>query len=304
VSQREGIDWNNLRYFLAAARAGSLTGAARALGVEHSTVGRRLTTLESALGAPLLTRSPDGLALTSIGAQIVALAEEMERAALAVHQVVTSHQTQVRLATPSVFSRILAPHIGAFHAAHPHVTIEILSGSRVADLKRSEADLAIRSGTIVDDDLVVKKLGELGWSLYASDAYLARRPGPSDPHELRGHDLVGFEASVSGMGGAAWLERYSEGAHIAMRCREVSDVMAACLAGLGLAVLPCAFAELEPSLRRLTPEHLASSHLSLVCRKEAQLTAPVKAVFRFIADVMQTLLGHKPAGAKGSRKQL
>jgi DNA-binding transcriptional LysR family regulator len=301
VGQPERLDWDNLRFFLAAAKAGSLSGAARVLGVEHSTVGRRLNALENALGAPLLTRSPDGLALTSIGAQVVALAEEMERAALAVQQVVTARQTQVRLATPSVFSRILAPHIGAFHAAHPHVTIEILSGSRVLDLKRSEADLAIRSGTIVDDDLVVKKLGELAWSLYASDAYLARRPGPSDPRELRGHDLIGFEASLSGVGAAVWVERYGEGARITMRCREVSDLLVACLDGLGLAILPCPLAELEPSLRRLTFEHLFSSQMILVCRQEALLAAPVKTVFRFIADVMRTLLEKKTGGVKGGR---
>src|SRR4030095_8855507 len=107
-------------------------------------IGRRLTALEEAMGAPLLTRSPEGLTLTELGQQLVPVLEQMERAALAARELVASRKTRVRLATPSGFGRIIAPELAAFQAQHPDVTVELLGGSRMVDLKHSEADLAIR----------------------------------------------------------------------------------------------------------------------------------------------------------------
>ena len=285
------IDWNDVRYFLAAARAGTLAGAARALGVEHSTIGRRLTALEEALGAPLFTRGSDGLALTALGQKLVPLAEEMGRAAGALAERAGSQKTLVRLATPSGFGRYINPQLGAFHAQHPTVTIELVSGSRPVDLKKSEAELAIRMGPLDDDELVVRKIADVGWSLYAADAYLARRPAPADPRALAGHDLLGFETSLSGVPGAQWIEEHGRGANVIMRCREMTDLVAACVAGLGLAVLPCMATEGEPALRRLTLEVLGTRRLSLVHRKEVLVAEAVKAVIQF---VLQVLSKHAP----------
>jgi DNA-binding transcriptional LysR family regulator len=286
VAHPDGLDWNDLRYFLAAARARSLAGAARALGVEHSTIGRRLTALEEGLGAPLLTRSPDGLKLTALGETMLPLAEQAERAISAVKDAAAGQVTRVRLATPSGWGRIIAPHLAAFQAAHPQVSIDLISGSRLVDLKKSEADLAIRQGTADDPDLISKKLGETGWSLYAADSYLARHPAPSDPRQLVGHEVLGFDDTLAGVPGAQWLDQHGAGAHIVMRCRELADVLAACVAGIGLALLPCMAAELEPSLRRLTKEVLGTRRISLVYRKEVLLSEPIKAVIQFVTDVM------------------
>jgi DNA-binding transcriptional LysR family regulator len=294
VAKPDEIDWNDLRYFLAAARAKTLAGAARALGVEHSTIGRRLTTLEETLGASLVTRGPEGLALTAVGRKVVPLLEDIERVVLAAKELAASEKTRVRLATPSGFSRILSPHLGAFQAQHPGVTIELMGSSRMVDLKKGEADVAIRQGPSEDEDLVAKTIGDVQWSLYAADTYLGRHPAPVDPRELAGHDLLGFEAQLSGVPGARWIEQHGKGANIIMRCREVSDMLAGCVAGIGLAVLPCTATASEPSLRRLTGEVLGNSKLCIVYRKEVLLAEPIRAVIEFVTAVMRDYLQSIP----------
>ena len=287
MARPDDVDWNDLRCFLAAARAGSLAGAARAMGVEHSTVGRRLAALEEAMGAALVTRSPEGLALTAAGKQLLPLVEEMARAAQAGKEALASARTRVRLATPSGFGRVLAPELMTFQAQHPDVTIELSSASRMVDLKKGEADVAIRQGPSADEDLVARTIGDVEWSLYASASYLQRHPAPSDPRDLVGQDLLGFEERLAAVPGARWLERHGKGANVVMRCGELADTLSACVAGIGLAVLPTTAAALEPSLERLTGESLGTSKLYVVYRKESLLSEPVKAVIEFVTQVMR-----------------
>src|SRR5262250_1812616 len=146
------LDWSDLRYFLRAAQAGTLAGAARAMGVEHSTIGRRLSALERTLGAPLVIRSPDGLHLTPLGASLVPLVEGVERAVLAVHGRATQSDARVRLAMPTGFTALFSANLARLREAQPHLTLELITGSKLVDLKHGEADLAIRSGLVTDLD--------------------------------------------------------------------------------------------------------------------------------------------------------
>ena len=287
MSASEGMDWNDLRYFLCAVRARTLAGAARALGVEHSTIGRRLKGLEEALGVPLLTRSADGLKLTAIGERVVPLVEELERGVRAIQELVTDQRARVRVATPTGFGRVLSPQLVAFQAKHPNITIELLASSRMVDLKSGEADLAIRQGPSSDEDLIARKIADVAWSLYASDAYLARHPAPGDPRELAGHDLLGFETTLANVPGARWIEEHGQGANVIMRCRELTDIISACVAGIGLAVIPCMAAAPEPALKRLTKEVLGTRPLSIVYRKEVLVAEPVKTVIAFVEEVLR-----------------
>lgn len=292
MARPEDVEWDQLRYFLAAIRAGSLSAAARALDVEHSTIRRRLLALEQTLAAPLFNRSPDGLTPTPLALELTPLLEEMERAAHAITERVRSRKTRVRLATPSGFGRLLGPHLGEFHTAHPDVILEILGSSRPVDLKRGEADLAIRQGPIVeDDDLVCRPIGDVGWSMYASDAYLQRHPAPADPRQLAGHDLLGFETSISKVPGARFIEEHGAGSNIILRSRELIDLLDACQAGLGLAVLPCLAAIGYPGLRRVTPEVFSTSRLNLVFRKEVLVSEPVKSALEFVTGVLREYAG-------------
>jgi DNA-binding transcriptional LysR family regulator len=287
MTRHEELDWNDWRYFLRAAQAGTLAGAARAMGVDHSTVGRRLSALERVLGAPLVIRAPDGLHLTPLGTSLVPLAEEVERAVLAAYGQASHRQTRVRLAMPTGFTRLFSANLERLRLAHPRLIMELVTGAKPVDLKRGEADLAIRTGPVVDEDLIVRPLGESGWSLYAAPAYLARRPAPIDLNDLSGHDLIGFDPTLSAVPAALWIEQRTRGATVVLRSREMSDMQAAALSGAGLAVLPCVGADEETGLVRLTARVLATRNVSLVYPREARLSPTVQAVIRFVLDVMR-----------------
>jgi len=283
----DDLDWDDLRYFLRAVQARTLAGAARAMGVEHTTIGRRLSSLERSLGVPLVLRGPEGLQLTPLGEKVAPRVEELERAVLAVRELVASEKARVRLAVPSGFTTFFTTGIAQLCRDNPGLSLELVSGARPVDLKKGEADLAIRSGPIADKDLVARKLCESGFSLYASEAYLARRPAPRDPNDLTGHDVIGYDASLAAVPAAKWIEERAAKATVVLRSREMTDMLTATLGGVGLAVLPCSLGDAEPALRRLTPKVLATRTLSLVYRREARLSKDVRAVIRYVVEVMR-----------------
>ena len=170
------FDWDDLRYFLRASQARSLARAARSLGVEHSTVGRRLSSLEHSLGAPLMLRGPDGLQLTPLGVRLVTLIEQADRILAGIDGIVAAEMPSVRLAVPSGFAGIFATALTEPWPRPREFSLAIISGSRPADLKTGEADLAIRAGPVKDANLVAGKLCEAGFSLYAATARYGSSP--------------------------------------------------------------------------------------------------------------------------------
>jgi DNA-binding transcriptional LysR family regulator len=218
---------------------------------------------------------------------VAPLAEDVERAVVAVRELVVSRRERVRLAVPSGFTGFFAERIARLREERPRLSVEILSGARAVDLKRGEADLAIRIGPVTDADLVMRKLCEVGWSLYASRTYLARRPAPADPGDLTGHEVIVYDGNLAGLPAAKWMEEHAVKATIALRMRETTEMLTAAAAGVGLAVLPCYLADAEPMLVRLTPTVLATRNASLVYRREARLSEPVRSVIRFVVDVMR-----------------
>lgn len=286
MAQADELDWDDLRFFLQAAHAKTLAGAARAMKSEHTTVGRRLSSLERALGAALVLRGPDGLRLTPLGAALVPHVEQLARGVEAIRALAVAQETRVRLAVPSGFGGLFAAGVVALRAQHPGLMIELVSGSRASDLQKGEADLAIRSGVNTDGDLVARKLCDLGWAMYASSAYLARRGAVHDLDDLAGHDVVGFDEALSTVPAARWLMQRCAAANVVLRSREMTDMLAAGVGGAGLVVVPCMLGDQEPSLQRLTREVIATSKLSLVYRRESRISEPLRVVARFVTDTM------------------
>jgi DNA-binding transcriptional LysR family regulator len=293
VTKIEKLDWDDLRHFLAAMRAGTLAGAARALGVKHSTVGRRLTALERALGAAVMIRGEHGLQLTRLGQRLVPHAEAIERSVVELQSQVVSETSRVRVAVPTGLVKPFTPHLSQFRRDHPGISLEFLSSSLPADLNKGEAELALRVGPIAgvdptaDENLVTQNIGNLNWSLYASPIYLSRHSAPVDPRHLTGHEVLGFHSRLAALPGAKWIAEHGTGASVVLINREIVEMITAAMAGVGLAVLPCIVAEGEPGLQRLTPEVLGLNPLSVVYRREVALNRSVSIVIRFVINIMR-----------------
>lgn len=167
------LDWDDLRFFLAIARHGSLSAAARDLRVAQSTAGRRLAALEATLGVRLLNRTPEGYVPTLAGQDVRRQAERLEAEALALQRNVGGRDTRlaglVRVTcAEAVASHILAPCFAALHRRHPDIMIELLPGTRELSLSRREADISVQLARPDQHDLVVRRLGRLAFGVYAS----------------------------------------------------------------------------------------------------------------------------------------
>jgi DNA-binding transcriptional LysR family regulator len=287
MPDRPPFSWDDLRFFLLAAQARTLAGAARAAGVQHTTIGRRLTALEQSLGATLFVRGPEGLTLTPMGALLLPLAQKAANDMQAVVEFVASRRNRVRLALPSGFVTLFAEDLARLARERPDITLETVSGGQIADLLRGDADLALRIGPIQDPDLVARSLGEVGSSLYASPRYLQQHPAPSDPSDLRGHHIVAFGAELSAMPAARWLEANASQAVVVLRTNEMTTMLEAAASGAGLALLPCLLADPDPRLVRLTPQVLARRGLSLVYRREQRGNRPVRTVAVFLIEALR-----------------
>jgi DNA-binding transcriptional LysR family regulator len=184
--------------------------------------------------------------------------------------------------------KVFAPHLGALHRRHPEIVLVFLSSSQPADLNKGEAELALRVGPITDENLIARKIGTAVWSLYGARAYIARNGAPKTARDLAGHELLGFEPRLAAIAtGAKWIAAHGQDARIVMIHRELADMIAAAVAGIGLAVLPRIVADLEPGLRRLTEEVLGDQAFFIVYRREIAQAPAVQYVIRFIAEVMR-----------------
>lgn len=285
------LNWDDLRYFLLAAKAGTLAGAARSAAVQHTTIGRRLTALERALGAPLFLRGPEGLSLTPLGHSLLPLVLDVERSVSAVHELARGRRARVRLALPSGLIPFFADDFARFGQQHPELTLETVSGGQLLDLQRGAADLAVRSGPIHDEELIGRSLGRVGFSLYGSARYLQDHPAPSDPRELAGHKLIGYGGELASTPAALWLQAHAGEAVTVLRANEIAAMFDAAISGVGLAVLPCMVADIEPRLQRLTPEVLAQRELWLVYRRENRQNEAVRLTANFLVQVMRKRAG-------------
>jgi len=287
-------DWNDLRYFLAIRRAGSLAGAARELRVDQTTVGRRLAALEDALDARLFDRTPDGLVLTPAGDGIVGAAETIEESVTEIERKITGEdarlQGTVRVSCSEAFaSGFLVPSLSSLREAHPDVLVEIVTTSAIVDLARREADIAVRlrprGSQPGQPDLIARAFDELAFGLHGSREYLKRRGKPKRIADLRGHELVGYDEDMPPIPGVAWLRAPERGGRIVMRAQSILGLVAAVRGGVGLAVVPYFIVDRDSSIVRLgAPIDRAS--MWLVAHPDVLRTARVRAVFDWLAGII------------------
>lgn len=194
--------WELYRSFLAVVREGSLSGAARLLGLTQPTVGRHVDALEAALEISLFTRSQNGLRPTAGAAALVPHIEAMASAAGAIRRAASGEALEERgavrvTASEMVGVEVLPPALATFREAHPHIDIELVLSNRTADLLRREADIAVRMVKPTQQMLVTRKIGVVHIGLHAHPRYLQRRGTPRSLEAVRTHPLVGFDSAAS-----------------------------------------------------------------------------------------------------------
>lgn len=291
------LEWGDLRIFLAVHRSRSHAGAARALRVASTTVGRRLLALERGVGARLFTRTPDGLAPTAAAAALLGHAERVEAEVLEAERTLTGADERptgtVRITCGDGWATcILCPAVPAFLATHPGLTLEIRATPRALDLTRGEADVALRNFRPRERSLVARRLGPERYGLYASPRYLARRGAPRAARDLAAHDLVLYERDYDRMPTQAWFRRFAGGARVAVRAGNTATLHAACAAGAGVALLTRSYVRSDPRYLRVLPAiEPPATEIWAVVHQDLRGVARVVAVLRWMEQLVRETEG-------------
>ena len=288
------FDWNDLKAFLAVARGGSTLAAAKALGVNQTTVARRIESLEQALGFKLFERGQTGSRLTEAGESLIADAENVERAAIRFSNQASGQLRGVsgalRLTTNELVANTLViPALVEFRKLHPDVQVDLVITDRTLDLQNGEADLAIRTSTaLAESDLVARKICDHDLALYCSRDYASRRGVPATLDEIIDHDLIGVTDELGELPSAAWITRITGGKPPVTRSNSMSSMVHAVKAGLGIGVLPCLIGDPDRDLVRCSGAIAeARSSSWIVTRRELKDTPRVRAFIDFMAPHLQ-----------------
>ncbi|MEX1362482.1 MAG: LysR family transcriptional regulator [Nannocystaceae bacterium] len=296
------MDWNDLRYVLAIAREGTLLRAAAAVGVAHTTVGRRLRTLEDQLGVRLFDRTPDGLVATAAGEDLTAVAEQVEEQVLAAEGRVLGRDAQLR--GPLRVSTFDALFYGfeaaftAFMSRYPSVDLVVTTSRDEVSLTRREADVVIRLSSAPPQTLVGRKVGYVQFAVYASRA-LVEHVG--DQAALSDYPWIGWEGGPNLRWFEGWLEHNAPGAEVVLRMDYEAPLVAhAIRSGIGAQILPCFLADPDPLLQRIAPlDDRFRLDLWLLTLPELRTNSRVRAFTQHMADALtehrDALAGRVPA---------
>ncbi|MDQ4420142.1 LysR family transcriptional regulator [Sphingobium sp. DEHP117] len=284
---------DDLRVFLGIIRTGSTVGAARRLGIDHSTVSRRLTALEHQLDIRLFDRSPRGLTATSAAGPLIAHAERIEKELIAAAMSVTGRATAptgvVRLATPEIFGTwVVAPRMHQFRAQFPGLTLELAPESRSVSLSKREADVAIALRPPPRGRLVVRKMADYNIGLYGAKAYLERHGAVIEVDALREHCFVSYIDELLDYPEMNVLDTAVPGAISVFRSSSSAAQHAAIAAGLGLGMLHRLAADQDPRLQRILPTEInAERSYWLVMHADLQRDPRVRAVSEFLSEAVR-----------------
>ena len=284
------LDWDDLRYFLSIARLGNLSAAAKELRVAQSTVGRRLASLEASLGVRLLNRTPNGYVSTAAGQEVLAKAEQIQAEALSLERDVGSRDTAIAglvrvTCTESVASHIIAPFFSDLHRKHPDIVVELIPDARELSLSMREADIALRLTQSNRHDLMTRRVGTLGFSLYASAGYLDQHGSLNVEDGLLGHHLVTQQDDIQDSEQTGWFAALAHEAKVSLRTSSHEAAVVAAVHGAGIACLARFRADQEPKLVQLpTPSPVPTTGLWLVLHKDNRSNARIRAILTLIAD--------------------
>ena len=279
------LAWDDLLYVLSVGRSGSLSGAARALRVNHSTVFRRIGAIEEQLGVRLFDRRRDGYAPTAAGEAVIALAGRMDEDVLALERSLAGEDLRpsgtVRVTTTDTMIATVTPICGAFRSLYPEISIELITGNERLNLSRRDADVALRPALDPPENLHGRRLADIAFAVYGARGYLAATGGRGLDHA---HAWIGLDDSLSHLSAYEWLAGNVPAERVGFRSNAFEAVLSACRAGLGLAVLPCFMADRAPELSRLgAPIPELATGFWLLVHEEIRRTARVRVFIDFVA---------------------
>jgi DNA-binding transcriptional LysR family regulator len=277
------FDWEDLRHFVALAEAGTLSGAARALKVDHATVGRRVAGLERALDLVLVERLPRRCVLTDAGRQIAELgqaietqAHALERAARARHAPLTG--TVTVSAPPSFASQFLAPRLGVLRQRFPDLQLSLIGDTAFASLSRQTADLAVRLSRPDEASIVTRRIGTMVFGFYAAPGYGETTPAAD-------WRFIAYDAPLDHIPQQRWLHDFAAGRAVVFQANDIASQIAATRAGLGVAALPHFLARNDPQLAPVAVDiSPVSRDIWLVVHADLRRMPAVRAVMDFIAE--------------------
>ena len=299
------FEWSDLKVILALSRCGSLAAAARMLGVDSSTVSRRLAAAEEALGAVLLLRGGRDFRFTTEGAMAVRTAEAMEAAVSSTMTAIKSAKQaiegKVRITSVGSFFHIIQPFCDMMAEKYPKLVIEVDDTDAVLSLSAGEADVAVRFFLPKEPDLIARRAFDQTWYVYASREYASHHGLPQCHEDLRHHRLILYIESRLRLSAFAWMEQFKSGQERFVRVTNPGIALNAVSAGSGIAGLPAWLDSGHFGLVRVFPEPYYSQPAYVVYHESMRDSARI----RTVADDLIDFLSHhealnNPSGASGS----
>jgi DNA-binding transcriptional LysR family regulator len=279
------VDWEDIRYFLAVAESGTLSGAARSLKVDHATVSRRLAALETELDVTLVDRLPRSCRLTVVGRQVLERAKDMEAGAHGILRLAKAAHAplvgRVRLSAPPVLvTHLLVEHLARFRTQYPNVKLSLSADGQQVSLSRREADVAVRLVRPSEAGSVARKVGAMHFALYAHRSYAHL----NTPERWQ---FIAFDQSYADMPQQRWLLGIAGDRPVACELNHISEHLIAVRAAVGLAGLPYFIGDRDRDLIRVgegAPPF--ARDIWLLVHRDLRKTPAVRAVMDFVAGVI------------------
>lgn len=295
-SNMNGMNWDGLRYFLAAAESGSLSSAAKTLGSNQPTVGRYIDALESALEVKLFQRSVKGLSLTEEGQYIYEQTQHIQNSVVKIERAVQGGKETVsgtaRLSVPEGLGlEILTPSLDNFYQRYPHIKLIIDVSSTAANLTHGDADVALRLFRPEHADLVVKYLGKMKMGLFVSEKYKENYGLPSGLKDLYQHRVIAYGDQLSALPENKWLLEHSDESSRVLCSDSTMVRLKATVSGVGISIQPEVLIQTNSDLLQIFEKTPLPPHkVWLVYHKDLRHMARIRAVVDFISVCIGGLL--------------
>lgn len=291
------FDWDDLRFFHAVARTGSLSGAAKHLGVNHSTVSRRIGAFEEHLGVRLFARLPTGYSPTAAGLDMLESTARMESEAEALERRVLGRDSRLtgtlRVTAPDIAMIQYMPGFRAFRREYPGIDLEMVAENALTNLTKRDADVALRVADRPAEHLFGRCLGRLPVAIYGSKEWLAGEPGEIDGSSA---PWVGWDESMGNGDLYRYLRAHHPDASIVCRVNSAELMKNAVRSGIGIGPIPCSIAERDDSLAQVFPPDASLERkLWILIHRDLRNNTRVRCFMEFMAEYITSLGGIEPA---------